>query len=243
MDSDLFKHLWSNWSFTCVLFFSLGHLQLKVADSIQLVYYHFVHTLVLLNACNSLALDFNVFDDNSLHFLISSLPCTDISFLLSDIHWNHIFLARCGFTCQLVFRIIPLWKLCTWEQCSFEDTGVEQLADGLEENKSLHKLGLCFSSIDVHGATTLASVLTNTSLKELDLRGNPAIGTEGAIKLINTLEQNESFRDPNSPSLLWTYWVLICFDEEYLWKQSCVIHWWQAEIFCRCPRCCYFLYG
>ena len=75
--------------------------------------------------------------------------------------------------------------------CSLGREGAMLLATGLEENQTLIRLDLSCNDIDTVGAAALARMLTvNTSLKYLYLTDNKAIGIEGVIKLLTSLEEN-----------------------------------------------------
>ena len=140
---------------------------------------------------SKLTLYSNSFEADSLQLLISSLPCTqslrslNISAIKLSLQDTELLSAALAANSSLTYLDVS--------QCAIDEAGAEALADALEDNVVLQTLKLVYNGINTRGAAALASVLTvNTFLKVLDLSGNPAIGTEGAIKLINALEQNKS---------------------------------------------------
>ena len=141
----------------------------------------------------------NSFEADSLQLLISSLPCTK-SLVSLNISYNKLSLQDTELLSAALAANSSLTYL-NLSACAIGGTGTEVIADALEENKVLQTLVLFCNNINTRGAAALASMLTvNTSLKVLNLAGNPAIGTEGAIKLIYALEQNKSLETLHLPS-------------------------------------------
>ena len=141
----------------------------------------------------------NLYDSGSLQLLISAVACSKslctlylgfTKFSQTDIEMLSIALST---TSKL--KILELYK------CYIGGEGAEVLASGLEENKTLVELYLTDNDIDPNGAAALGSMLcVNTSLKKLCLLKNKTIGTEGSIRLINTLEQNMTLQQLLLPS-------------------------------------------
>ena len=142
----------------------------------------------------------NSFEANSLQLLISSLPCSKS---LDSLHISNVKLSLPD--TELLSAALAANSSLTYldvSRCAIDGAGAEALADALEDNVVLRHFRLLYNDINTRGAAALASMLTvNATLKVLNLQGNPAIGTEGAIKLINALEQNkylETLRLPPS---------------------------------------------
>ena len=140
---------------------------------------------------SKLVLSEDSFEGDSLHLLISSLPCTkslaslDISYTMLSLPDTELLSAALAANSSLTVLNIS--------DCAIDGAGAEALADALECNVALQHLRLDSNNIDTRGAAALASMLTvNTTLKTIDLIGNPEIGAEGAMRLINALEQNKT---------------------------------------------------
>jgi Ran GTPase-activating protein (RanGAP) involved in mRNA processing and transport len=72
--------------------------------------------------------------------------------------------------------------------------GTKAIAEGLENNKTLHTLGLDHNGIDNEGAYSIASALKkNSSLTTIDLNLNN-IGYEGTQALVYAMEGNQSLK-------------------------------------------------
>ena len=141
----------------------------------------------------------NSFEADSMQLLISSLPCTksleslNISAIKLSLQDTELLSAALAANSSLTYLDVS--------RCAIDGAGAEALADALEDNVVLKTLQLAYNNINTRGAAALASMLTvNTTLKVLDLVGNLAIGTEGAIKLINALDQNKSLETLHLPS-------------------------------------------
>ena len=151
------------------------------------------------NCMSKLILSRNSFNGDSVQLLFSSLPCSrsleslnisTIKFSLQDMELLSVALAA---NSSLTYLNLSA--------CSIDEAGAEALADALEDNVVLQHLQLLYNDMDTRGAAALASMLTvNITLKVLNLCGNPDIGTEGAIKLINALDQNKSLETLHLPS-------------------------------------------
>ena len=147
---------------------------------------------------SKLMLSGNSFEADSLQLLISSLPCSNsleslnISAIKLSLQDTEMLSAALAANSSLTYLDIS--------DCAIDGAGAEALADALEDNVVLRHFRLLYNDINTRGAAALASMLTvNATLKVLDLVGNPAIGTEGAIKLINALEQNKSLETLSLP--------------------------------------------
>ena len=163
-------------------------------------------TLILCKYINSVhSSEFNVvleyitFTENSLQMFISAVAC---SVHLSGVSLAHINLLPTDFEMLSVAlslnSALKCLELCG---CSVDGEGAELLASGLEQNKTIEKVDLSENDIGVTGATALALMLeANTSLKKLKLCKNNLIGTRGALRLINALEQNKTLEELILPS-------------------------------------------
>ena len=148
---------------------------------------------------SKLTLYSNSFEADSLQLLISSLPCSksleslNISTIKLSLQDTELLSAALAANSSLTYLDVS--------RCAIDGAGAEALADALEDNVVLRHFWLLYNNINTRGAAALASMLTvNTTLKVLNLHGNPAIKTEGAIKLINALEQNKSLETLHLPS-------------------------------------------
>ena len=147
---------------------------------------------------SKLTLSGNSFEADSLQLLISSLPCSksleslNISTIKLSLQDTELLSAALAANSSLTLLDVS--------RCAIDGAGAEALADALEDNVVLKTLQLAYNNINTRGAAALASMLTvNISLKVLNLVGNPAIGVEGAINLINALEQNKSLETLRLP--------------------------------------------
>ena len=148
---------------------------------------------------SSLTLPNSAFNGNSLQLLISALPCTKSLHFL-DLTGSNILLSDIELLAAALSANTSLNYLNV-SSCFLDGLGAEALASSLEENQTLKELIVSYNNIDKAGARALSSMLrVNTSLELLDLRGNTAIGTIGAVSLINALDQNKSLKKLFLPS-------------------------------------------
>ena len=78
-------------------------------------------------------------------------------------------------------------------QQNTSDIGVLYIAEGLQKNTSLKRLGILLSGITFVGVKYLSNMLlVNNSLTSLDISLNPAIGDEGVSYLAESLNENKT---------------------------------------------------
>ena len=140
-------------------------------------------------ALSRLGLPKNTFLDSSVECLLSAIPCakslTRLDLSHNTLTLDNLEMLSVALTLNTTLRALRL------KSCSIDAKGAEHLAAGLEVNSSVQYLFLNRNKINIAGAAALASMLTvNKTLKELHLHEDESIGIEGAIKLINALEDN-----------------------------------------------------
>ena len=135
----------------------------------------------------------NNFLEDSLQILISAIACCKsldalyLSCIGNQLSLTNIEMLSIALSTNTSLTTLKLYN------CSITGEGAEVLASGLEENKTLAALDLGDNDIDKSGAAAIARMLeVNNSMKKLYLTQNKLIGTEGAIRLINALEQNKT---------------------------------------------------
>ncbi len=134
----------------------------------------------------------NYFAKNSLQILISAIPCskslntlevTNCNVSLPDMEILSVALSNSSLHTLYITN------------CSLNSDAVEPLVCELENKSKLRNLSLYKNCIDKKGAIALSTaVIENISLKTLNVVGNEAIGTEGAMRLINALEHNKTLK-------------------------------------------------
>ena len=134
----------------------------------------------------------NSFAKNSLQILISAIPCskslntlevTNCNVSLPDMEILSVALSNSSLHTLYITN------------CSLNSDAVEPLVCELENKSKLRNLSLYKNCIDKKGAIALSTaVIENISLKTLNVVGNEAIGTEGAMRLINALEHNKTLK-------------------------------------------------
>ena len=133
------------------------------------------------------------FTEDSLALLISAVACsksvTALGFykIYCSISLKELEMLAVALTSNHSLKRLAL------SQCKIDEEGAEALASGLEENTTLLEVDLSFNSIATKGAAALASMLeVNNTLEKLNLSNNKLIGTEGALRLISSLEKNKT---------------------------------------------------
>ena len=146
-----------------------------------------------------LMLEKSKFQEDTLHLLISAIPCAKSLIILklsfNQFHQSDVEMLSVALSVNSTLKILKL------KSCSIDGEGAEHLATGLEDNHVLEELNLKCNDIDTKGAAALSDMLVvNTSLKKLNLQFNKSIGVEGAIKFLNALEHNNNLQTLCLPS-------------------------------------------
>ena len=172
--------------------------QISKSDMIKLCQY------VTSPTCSSskvtLVLWANIYEEEDcLQYFFSAIACskflTRLSLLSTKLSSPEVEMLSVALSMNSSIEVLELGK------CSIDGEGAVLLALELEKNKVISHLDLRFNIIDPNGAAALGSMLTvNTSLKSLILIGNELMGTDGALRLISALEQNEALRKLFLPS-------------------------------------------
>ena len=139
------------------------------------------------------------FADDGLSLLISAVACsiflTKLCIYQSRVSLGELEMLAVALSSNAILKGLTL------SNCCIDGEGAETLASGLEENKTLFEIDLSRNNINTNGAAALGSMLeVNISLKKLDISNNILIGTEGALRLINALEQNKTLNKLILPS-------------------------------------------
>ena len=160
------------------------------SDMLQLCQY------ITSPSCSSgfeLLLSGNIFSEDGLQLLFSAVACCKYvnTLTLDDNLLSLPNMEMLSVALSVNSALVDL-SMCG---CSIDGEGAELLASGLEENRTLKKLYLTDNNINTNGAAAFALMLgVNTTLKKLDLCKNKLLGIDGAIKLINALEQNKKLK-------------------------------------------------
>ena len=137
----------------------------------------------------TLYLPLNSIETESLNLLISIVAFSKILTHL-DISVNHLSVEVLEML-SVALSTNSALKTLGMVNCSIDGEGAELLSTGLEENRTLLGLDLRNNRINMNGAAALASMLTvNTSLKILYLSHNKQIGHVGALRLIDSIQDD-----------------------------------------------------